>query len=118
MVAYILATKTHNCSSSQGGGDDDGGDEDERLFLDIDMSVLGQPREGALACRAVGWWVVGFRPQRKRGDRPPPIVPTNTHRPTSLTPCLSFPPHSRLQPTSATRARSGGSTRTCPGPRT
>lgn len=39
VVRYILATKSHSC-------DDD--EEDLRLFLDIDMSVLGQPRAGEL----------------------------------------------------------------------
>jgi hypothetical protein len=39
--AYILATKSHQASSSSS----DGNDQDERLFLDFDMSILGQPRE-------------------------------------------------------------------------
>jgi len=37
--AYILATKTHQMSQSPEV------DDDLALFLDIDMSILGQPRE-------------------------------------------------------------------------
>ena len=39
--SYILATKSHQAASTTAQGDQD----DQRLFLDFDMSILGQPRE-------------------------------------------------------------------------
>lgn len=39
VVHYILATKQHHT--------EEGGEADLALFLDTDMSILGQPRQGA-----------------------------------------------------------------------
>lgn len=57
--AYILATKSHACK------EDEEGEEDLRLFLDIDMSVLGQPCDGGWMLRFRAW-VVGCHRRRCR----------------------------------------------------
>ena len=43
VVEYILATKAHKI------GPDDAADQDLKLFIDIDMSVLGQLKQGKCA---------------------------------------------------------------------
>lgn len=74
--AYILATKSHACSSEGDGKEDD---EDLRLFLDIDMSVLGQPRDGELMTDLIGlhvlWWMRGIG-----CPRPTPAMSSSNQR--------------------------------------